>query len=289
MSYYSAVLTSAIVNIIAILSMYTLMGLTGIFSMGQAACICVGAYTTGMLAIHSQLPMAVIVLISILMGMFCALLVGFPVVKLRRDYIAMITMGFGEAIVALLNNMSNITGGANGINNIPRKMTLWLGVIVLVAVLVVTMNFKRSKYGRYCIAVKNDELSAAAMGINVAKVKLIAFVFASGITALAGSLLAYTTTYVEPTAFGFAKSIDWISFVFVGGVNSLTGTLFSGLIFCTLPEILRFADMYRIIVQCSIVLLVVNFLPNGLFGEHEFTDVFTVIKRVVANKKRGSL
>ena len=211
------------------------------------------------------------------------------VVKLRRDYIAMITMGFGEAIVALLNNMSNITGGANGINNIPRKMTLWLGVIVLVAVLVVTMNFKRSKYGRYCIAVKNDELSAAAMGINVAKVKLIAFVFASGITALAGSLLAYTTTYVEPTAFGFAKSIDWISFVFVGGVNSLTGTLFSGLIFCTLPEILRFADMYRIIVQCSIVLLVVNFLPNGLFGEHEFTDVFTVIKRVVANKKRGSL
>ena len=281
MSYYSAVLTSAIVNIIAILSMYTLMGLTGIFSMGQAAFMCVGAYTTGMLA--------VIVLISILMGMFCALLVGFPVVKLRRDYIAMITMGFGEAIVALLNNMSNITGGANGINNIPRKMTLWLGVIVLVAVLVVTMNFKRSKYGRYCIAVKNDELSAAAMGINVAKVKLIAFVFASGITALAGSLLAYTTTYVEPTAFGFAKSIDWISFVFVGGVNSLTGTLFSGLIFCTLPEILRFADMYRIIVQCSIVLLVVNFLPNGLFGEHEFTDVFTVIKRVVANKKRGSL
>lgn len=289
MSYYSAVLTSAIVNIIAILSMYTLMGLTGIFSMGQAAFMCVGAYTTGMLAIHTHLPMAVIVLISILMGMACALLVGFPVVKLRRDYIAMITMGFGEAIVALLNNMSNITGGANGINNIPRKMTLWLGVAVLFVVLCITMNFKRSKYGRYCIAVKNDELSAAAMGINVARVKLTAFVFASGITALAGSLLAYTTTYVEPTAFGFAKSIDWISFVFVGGVNSLTGTLFSGLIFCTLPEILRFADMYRIIVQCSIVLLVVNFLPNGLFGEHEFTDVFTVIKRLVMNRKRGSL
>ncbi len=289
MSYYSAVMTSAIVNIIAILSMYTLMGLTGIFSMGQAAFMCVGAYATGMLAIHSHLPMAVIVVLSILAGMVCALLVGFPVVKLRRDYIAMITMGFGEAIVALLNNMSNITGGANGINNIPRKMTLWLGVIILALILVITMNFKRSKYGRYCIAVKNDELSAAAMGINVARVKLTAFVFASGITALAGSLLAYTTTYVEPTAFGFTKSIDWISFVFVGGVNSLTGTLLSGMIFCTLPEILRFADMYRIIAQCAIVLLVVNFLPNGLFGEHEFTDVVAAVRKAAKNRKRGNL
>lgn len=287
MSYYTTVMTSAIVNIIAILSMYTLMGLTGIFSMGQAAFMCVGAYTTGMLAIHSSLPMVVIVVLSILAGMFSALLVGFPVVKLRRDYIAMITMGFGEAIVALLNNMSNITGGANGINNIPRKMTLGLGIVVLIIVLVLTMNFKRSKWGRYCIAVKNDELSAAAMGINVARVKLTTFIFASGITALAGSLLAYTTTYVEPTAFGYAKSIDWISFVFVGGVGSLTGTLFSGLIFTTMPEVLRFAEMYRIIVQCVIVLLVVNFLPNGLFGEYEFTDVIAHVKKLFVKKRRG--
>lgn len=289
MSYYTTVMTSAIVNIIAILSMYTLMGLTGIFSMGQAAFMCVGAYTTGMLAIHSGLPMVVIVILSILAGMFSALLVGFPVVKLRRDYIAMITMGFGEAIVALLNNMNNITGGANGINNIPRKMNLGLGIVVLIVILILTTNFKRSKWGRYCIAVKNDELSAAAMGINVARVKLTAFIFASGITALAGSLLAYTTTYVEPTAFGFAKSIDWISFVFVGGVGSLTGTLLSGLIFTTMPEVLRFASTYRIIVQCVIVLLVVNFLPNGLFGEYEFTDVIAYVRKRFIKKKRGSV
>ncbi len=242
-----------------------------------------------MLAIHSGLPMVVIVILSILAGMFSALLVGFPVVKLRRDYIAMITMGFGEAIVALLNNMNNITGGANGINNIPRKMNLGLGIVVLIVILILTTNFKRSKWGRYCIAVKNDELSAAAMGINVARVKLTAFIFASGITALAGSLLAYTTTYVEPTAFGFAKSIDWISFVFVGGVGSLTGTLLSGLIFTTMPEVLRFASTYRIIVQCVIVLLVVNFLPNGLFGEYEFTDVIAYVRKRFIKKKRGSV
>ena len=257
--------------------------------MGQAAFMCVGAYTTGMLAINTGLPMIAVVLISISVGMISAMLVGFPVVKLRRDYIAMITMGFGEAIVALLNNMSNITGGANGINNIPRKMSLGLGLAVLVIVIIITMNFKHSKYGRFCIAVKNDELSAAAMGINVAKVKLTVFIFAGGITALAGSLLAYTTTYVEPTAFGFNRSIDWISFVFVGGAGSISGTLLSGFIFTTLPEFLRFADKYRIIAQCVIVLLVVNFMPNGLFGEHEISDVLKYIKSRVFGRKRGSL
>ncbi|MDL2294168.1 branched-chain amino acid ABC transporter permease [Ruminococcaceae bacterium OttesenSCG-928-D13] len=283
MGYYASVLTTATINLMAILSMYVLMGLTGIFSMGQAAFMCVGAYTAGMLAVRTSLPMVVVVVISVGMGMLSAFLVGLPVVKLRRDYIALITLGFGEAIVALLNNLSNVTGGANGINGIPRKMNIYLALGVLAVLIFLLLNFKNSKFGRHCIAIKNDELSAAAMGINVPRIKLLAFVLAGGITALSGCLMAYNTTFIEPMAYGSVKSIDWICFVFVGGVSSLTGTLVSGLIFNLLPEVLRVFSLYRIIVQGAIVLLIINFMPQGLFGEYELSDL---VKKVAGLFKK---
>jgi len=286
MSYYLNVLTTVTINMIAILSMYLLIGLTGIFSMGQASFMCVGAYTAGMLATRTSLPFGVVVIISVLAGLVSALLVGIPVIKLRRDYIALVTLGFGEAVVALLNNMSNITGGANGINNIPRKVNLWIALGFLAVVIFIILNFKNSRFGRYCIAVKNDELSAAAMGINVSRIKLISFVIAGGITALAGCLMAYNTTYIEPMAYGSAKSIDWICYVFVGGVNSLSGTLVAGAIFNILPEVLRVVYIYRILVQGVIVLLTINFLPQGMFGEAE---IWTLIKDLFKKKKKNTV
>jgi branched-chain amino acid transport system permease protein len=284
MDFYITVLTNITVNCVAILAMFLLMGLTGIFSMGQASFMLVGAYTTGMIATKVNLPMPIVLLLSVIAGMLSTLLVGLPVIKLKRDYIALVTLGFGEAIVALLNNANNITGGAMGITGIPRKMTLPLGLFILAIVIYLLVNFKNSKFGRHCIAIKNEEISAASMGINVARVKLLAFVIAGGITALAGSMLAYTTTYVEPLAFGTGKSIDWISTVFIGGINSMTGAMAAGLMFGILPEALRFADAYRIIAQCAIVVIVINFMPNGLFGEFEIADVFKKIKSLVSKK-----
>lgn len=286
MDYYLNVFTTVAINMIAILSMYLLIGLTGIFSMGQASFMCVGAYTAGMLATKTELPFAIVIIISIAAGLISALLVGMPVIRLRRDYIALVTLGFGEAVVALLNNMSNITGGANGINNIPREVNLWLALGFLAVAIFILLNFKNSRFGRYCIAIKNDELSAAAMGINVPRIKLLSFVIAGGITALAGCLMAYNTTYIEPIAYGAAKSIDWICYVFVGGVNSLTGTLVSGAVFNILPEALRVVSIYRIIVQGVIVLITINFLPQGLFGEAE---IWTIIQGLFKKKKRITL
>ncbi len=284
MSYYITVLTSITVDLVAILSMYLLLGLTGIFSMGQASFMCIGAYVTGMIATRADVPMGVCLVLSILAGMICALFVGMPCIKLRRDYIALVTLGFGEAIVALLNNMNNITGGALGITGIPRKINLYWGLLILILTILFVVNFKNSKFGRQCIAVKNDEISAAAMGINVARVKLLVFVIAGGITAMSGCLLAYSTTYVEPLAFGVNRTINWISTVFVGGINSLSGSTVSGLIFGILPEALRFSSSGRIILQCLIVILVVNFLPQGLFGENEVGDIFKKIKRKLTKK-----
>lgn len=288
MDFYMTLFTNICVNLVAILSMFMLIGLTGIFSMGQAAFMCVGAYTAGLIAVNFDLPMAIGLIIAVVVGMLFAFLVGMPVIKLRSDYVALITLGFGEAVVALLNNTSNITGGSMGINGIPQKMNAYIAAGVLIAVLYIIINFKNSKYGRQCIAIKNDEISAAAMGINVNRIKLMTFVIAGGITALSGGMLAYLTTYVEPMSYGSSRSIDWISVVFIGGINSLTGALVSGAVFGILPEALRFAEAFRIVAQCAIVILVINFMPNGVFGGYEITDLFKWIgKKVPIGKSKG--
>ena len=281
MSYTSAVILNILIVMVAVISMYVLMGLTGIFSMGQASFMCIGAYVVGILATKFHVPFLPAVLCAILGGMLMAFLVGIPIMKLRGDYVAMVTLAFGEAIVAVLNTFSNVTGGAMGINRIPRDINLVIGFIIVAIVVYLVLNFKNSKFGRMCIAVKNDPISAASMGINVTKVKMTAFVLAGGLTALSGAMLAYATSFIDPNSFGSAKSIEWISIVFVGGINSLTGSVVMAVLFSVLTETLRTASALRTLIQCLIILLIINFIPNGLFGEHELKDIVLGVKKAI--------
>lgn len=286
MSFYTTLYISICLSLIGILAMYLLVGLTGIFSMGQAAFMSVGAYTAGLLALRSPLPWFVNILIAIIVGMLFAWGVGIPVIKLRRDYIALITLAFGEAVVALLNNATDLTGGSLGLNGIPRMVTAPLVTIVLIVCIFFVINFKKTKFGRQCLAVKSDEISAEAMGIDTRKVKITAFVLAGGLTAFSGALWAYLTTYVEPNAFSQKMSIEWIIVVFIGGVGSLSGTMFAGILLYILPEVLRFTENLRIIIYCLVVLVIINFMPRGFFGENEFTDIakkiWSLTKKVIS-------
>lgn len=284
MSYTATVILNILIVMVAVISMYVLMGLTGIFSMGQASFMCIGAYVVGILATKFGVPFLPAIILAILGGMLSAFLVGIPIMKLRGDYVAMVTLAFGEAIVAVLNTFSNITGGAMGINRIPRDINLPVSFLIVAIVIFLVLNFKNSKFGRQCIAVKNDPISAASMGINVTRVKMTAFIFAGGLTALSGAMLAYATSYIDPNAFGSAKSIDWISIVFVGGINSLSGSVVMAVLFSVLTELLRTASNLRTLIQCIIILVIINFVPNGLFGEHEFKDIFVWIKKKVSKK-----
>ena len=140
-----------------------------------------------------------------------------------------------------------------------------------IACIVLVAFFKASKYGRQCIAVRSDELASKAMGINVSRVKMTAFLLSVAVTSFSGCLYAFFTTYVDPTIFGWRKSADWVIMVFFGGVNSLTGAVASTFILTGLPEVLRFLAEYRSIFYAVLVLLVINFKPSGLFGEWELT------------------
>jgi branched-chain amino acid transport system permease protein len=245
--------------------------MTGMFSIGQAAFMAIGAYTSGILVVKAGFPFPLACLTAVLIAVAVGFAVGLPTVRLRQDYISLVTLGFGEAITSFLNQSAQLTGGAAGFSGIPPVTTFPLALISTGAVIAVVVWFKTSKYGRQCIAVRNDELAARAVGINVPRIKMIAFLFSVAVSAWAGCLYAFYTTYVDPSVFGWRKSADWVIMVFFGGVNSLTGAVLSAFILTGLPELLRFLAHYRSIFYAVLVLMVINFKPEGLLGHWELT------------------
>ena len=271
MALLSNVLTQVFITLIAVTGVYVLTGLTGMFSLGQAAFMAIGAYASGLLVIRAGLPIPVAMILAVLLAIVIGYLIGYPVVRLRRDYISLVTLGFGEAIAALLNRMTTLTGGAAGLTGIPRKVTLLIAAVSAIAAIILVAFFKTSKYGRQCIALRGDELASKAMGINVSKVKMTAFLLSVALTAYSGCLYAFYMSYVDPSAFGWKKSADWVIMVFFGGVNSLTGSTLGAFILSALPQMLRSLQDYRYVIYAVLVLIIINFRPSGLLGEWELT------------------
>lgn len=279
MGFIISIITFTCITMIGVLGVFIVTGLTGLFSFGQAAFMGIGAYASGLLVTRMKVPFPMAILIAISMGILFGFLVGVPTIKLRRDYISLVTFGFGEAIIAILNNTANLTGGAMGLSGIPKYTTSWLAIGSAIFCIFIIRNYKYSKFGRQCIALRSDELAAKSMGIDINRVKLISFTFASGLTAYAGVLYGFYTTYVDPGLFNWTRSAEWIIMVFFGGINSLTGAVFSTIVLIALPEFLRFASEWRIVLYCVIVLLIINFRPMGIFGEYEL-NIFKLWKRI---------
>ncbi len=271
MRLFLYVLTQVCITLVSVCGIYILTGLTGMFSLGSAAFMAIGAYVSGLLVLNFGMNMYLAFLLAIIFAVVVGYIIGFPVVRLRRDYISLVTLGFGESIAQLILLLSQYTGGAFGLIGVPRKVNVWFTLVAAIIAISLTALFKTSKYGRQCIAVKSDELAAKAMGINASKVKMIAFLLSCAMTAFAGCMYAFYVGYVGPTDFGWKKSADWVIMVFFGGVNSLTGSIFGGAFLTFLPQYMQALNKYRYIVYAILVLFILNFKPNGLFGEWELT------------------
>ncbi|NLW55229.1 MAG: branched-chain amino acid ABC transporter ATP-binding protein/permease [Firmicutes bacterium] len=162
MQFYASLITFTLISVIAVTGIYILTGLTGMFSLGQASFMAIGAYVSGVLVVKVGLPFWLSVLIAVVISVAVGYVVGLPTVRLRRDYISLVTLGFGEAIIALLNQTQSITGGALGFSGIPKKTTLTLALVSAVFCIFLVSCFKRSKYGRQCIAAKSGGLLPTA-------------------------------------------------------------------------------------------------------------------------------
>ena len=283
MKLFLYVLTQVCITLVSVCGIYILTGLTGMFSLGSAAFMAIGAYVSGLLVLKAGLNMYAAFAAAIIFSVGIGYIIGFPIVRLRRDYISLVTLGFGESIAQLILLLSQFTGGAFGLIGVPRRVDVWFTLISAVIVIAITAFFKTSKFGRQCIAVKSDELAAQAMGINASRVKMTAFLMSCALTSFAGCLYAFYVGYVGPTDFGWKKSADWVIMVFFGGVNSLTGSIFGGAFLTFLPQYMQALNKYRYIVYAVLVLIILNFKPNGVFGEWELSP--RNLKRLFSPKK----
>ena len=272
-------------------------GFTGQFSIGHAGFMAVGAYVGAAvthffpaLASGSGMAQGAVLLLSCLVGGGVAGLfgyvVGVPSLRLRGDYLAIVTLGFGEIIRVLLENTDKLPGvgfmgGAIGFSGIP-KLTNFFWVFGLATLtIVIARNLKRSLHGLAFLSVREDEIAASAMGVNTTKVKVTAFVLASFLAGAAGSLYAHNEMFLLPRSFNFILSINIVVMIVLGGLGSITGAVLTAVFFTALPEFLRnansgpfahyYKDEYRLVAFALLLALTMLLRPQGIFGRGELT------------------
>lgn len=293
LSYWSGVATLTGIYLIATLGVSILVGFTGLFSLGHAGFMAIGAYGTALSIKLLHMPFFPACLMGILAAMLAGGLIGRATLRLKGDYFVIATLAIGECTKLLIENIPSITGGSRGLTDIPKKTSLLLIWVILLAVIVILSNFLHSKYGRNCIAVREEELAAKSIGIDVIRYKMLAFLISCALCGLAGGLLAGYMGYLYPTMFTMAKSNELTMTVILGGTGSLTGTILAGLVLIPLPEYLRIesAEEWRMVLYGVLVVAVIVFKPSGLMGSKEFTVAGGLrrCKQLAARvRKRGS-
>jgi branched-chain amino acid transport system permease protein len=263
--FYLKVLEITSLYTIMVLGVYLMTGLTGLFSLGQGGFVSIGAYTAAVAYMRFGVPFPLALALAIVMGGLLGFLVGIPTLRLRRDYFLLVTFGLGEMVRAGLLHLAQLTGGALGMAGMPRRVGLPLILGSIVVITFITYSLKRSRFGRDCIAIRDDELAASMMGINVYAHKMKVFIISSAITAYGGALYAFNILFIEPNLFNWLESGKLIIITFVGGLNSIAGVIAASAIYYSFGEFFRFIDVWRDVLLAVVVVLVIIFRPGGLF------------------------
>jgi branched-chain amino acid transport system permease protein len=282
-SYVLDVMIRSAVAIILAVSLNLINGITGQFSLGHAGFMAVGAYVGGVLLKHYQMqvqgPVALPVTflgLTILGGLAAAgvgLIVGIPSLRLRGDYLAIATLGFGEIITVVLNQIDSIgkfeVGGSSGLHNIPHVTNFFWAYSWAIICVVVIARLVYSAKGKPFLAVREDEIAAAAMGIDTTYYKVAAFTIGAFFAGVAGVLSATLSGNLDPGDFNFVKSIIIVVMVVLGGSGSITGSILAAVLLTYLPEQLRsFAD-WRLVIYALILIVMMLVRPEGLLGNRE--------------------
>ncbi|TYP58786.1 branched-chain amino acid ABC transporter permease [Thermosediminibacter litoriperuensis] len=286
MQYILGVLSVIGIEIIATVGLSVFTGFTGLFSLGHAAFMAIGAYTAAILTYFYNVPFLFALLAGMLMSAAVSMIIGFPTLraKLRGDYFAIATLGFGEAVRVILENLS-ITQGARGLPGISHYTTLPVVMVFSLLVVWMTRNFIWSKYGRNAIAVREDAVASEMAGIDLFKVRMISLIYSAACGGLAGGLFAHYLNYIQPAMFTSVLSTQLTAAVVAGGMGSLTGPIIAISLFIAVPEVLRVANMWRLVVYGLILVLIMIYRPSGIMGYHEFS--FEILKKIIPGRAAG--
>ncbi len=279
--YHINVMVSALIFVVLGLGLNITVGLAGLLDLGYIAFFAVGAYTYALLSKNFDLGFWTCLPIGGVMGMLFGVVLGFPILRLRGDYLAIVTLGFASITKIVLENWDTVFGGAAGIANIPRpdlfgfeldgrQKAIYIYYIVLALValtVVVTTRLKNSRVGRAWMALREDEIASVAMGVDMAQTKLSAYALGAFWAGLVGVVFAAHNNFINPDSFTFMDSAMILAMVVLGGMGSILGVIIAALVLKLLPEYLRAFAEYRMLVFGAVMVLMMIFRPQGLIND----------------------
>ena len=278
-------------NIILATSLNLSAGFLGQLPLGHAGFMSIGAYTCALFTMAVDMPAAVEFPLGLLIGgvaaALCGVIIGLPALRLRGDYLAIITLGFGEIIRVIILNL-DFTGGAFGLKGIPKYTTIPVVFVCVVITIFAIHTLIKSRHGRAILSIREDEIAAEASGISTTYYKVLAFSFSAFFAGIAGGLYAHYLSILGPANFGFMKSVEILVMVVLGGLGSMMGSVVSATALTLLPELLRGFSEYRMIVYSLLLVIVMIFKPSGLFGRYDFSlgDSLGKIGSIFRRKKK---
>jgi len=287
-AYHIDVLVTAGIFIILALGLNVIVGFAGILHLGYAAPYAIGAYAYGLLNLHWHVPFWPGLLLSSMIAALFGMLFAFPALRLGGDYLAIVTLGAGEIIRIALNNLDEITGGPNGLLGIDHPDLFFKGTnfgvqsspyyfLVLAFILILIFLLRRvesSPLGRAWVAMREDELAASCMGINLMRAKLYAFGLGSFIAGVAGCIFAAKQGTISPDSFDFVVSVMVLAMVVLGGLGNISGVILGAFVLSLLPEFLRGFDAYRMLLFGAAMLIMMLLRPQGILSEKRHREEY---------------
>jgi len=279
-AYQVNIMTTALMYVVLGLGLNIVVGLAGLLDLGYVAFYAVGAYSYALLNYHFGINFWLALPIGGLLGALCGILLGFPVLRLRGDYLAIVTLGFGEIIRLVLENWSGLSFGPSGIANIQRpglfgldlsfaEAACYLYYLMIALTLLTTFVVNRlhhSRIGRAWLALREDEVACQAMGIDKTRTKLTAFALGAFWAGMMGVMFAAKTTFINPASFTFLESAIILAIVVLGGMGSILGVIIAALILILLPEYLRPFAEYRMLLFGAVMVIMMIFRPQGIIS-----------------------
>lgn len=274
-NYNQGILMLIMISIILAVSLNLVTGFLGQLTLGHAGFMAVGAYSSALFTKLVDLPGFIEFPIAIIIGGIVAaifgIIIGIPALRLKGDYIAILTLGFGEIIRGLIIFFQGITGGARGLKQIPGYSNFTNVYFIMIISIYVLYTLIHSRHGRAIISIREDEIAAEASGINTVWYKIYAFCVAAFFAGVAGALFAHYNGLLDPNRFDYNYSIEMLIMVVLGGMGSLTGSVLSAIVLTALPQLLSDFSNYRMLIYSVLLIIIMLFKPSGLLGKYEFS------------------
>ncbi len=276
-NYHLNLMIQVIINVIIVVGLNFITGLTGQMNLGTAGIFAMGAYTSSLLATKLGINPWICFIMAIIMGVVIGVGLGYPSLRVSGVYLALTTIGFSEIVRILMTNLTDITGGALGVTGIPvfsifghkfqtNKEIYYLYLAIAIFLIYNAYRIVNSKWGRAFLAVKDNPDAVEAGGINIATIKIMAFTLTAIYTTIAGSLYSHYVGFINPSAYNLEYSINYVVMLVIGGIGSVPGNILGAILVTVTPELLRFMENYYWLVFSIITLLFVIFLPNGIIS-----------------------